>query len=135
MVGGKLGVHEDKLYIELHNFDFKSSNAIQYMNHSLLLHNLWSLKRNSCYTKRMTEISDSTQRTKRQRTSDNAASDDNTSSRQIINLLPVQATQIKLSIFKNAKQPVKRELHSSNTAVLPYSPELILLFLCVFFQV
>jgi len=47
----------------------------------------------------MTEISDSTQRAKRQRTSDtnsNAASDKNTPSLTDNQSVPVQATQIKL---------------------------------------
>jgi hypothetical protein len=130
LVVGEVDVYDDRLYIELHNFDFVSPNATQYdslqeSSSSTLTQSSVSEKRSRLY-ETLTEVSNSTQQTKRQKTSDTKS---NTTSspadyQSITDSDNANQTQpdkkndqhsiVKSS--KSQKQPVKRELRSSNTA-------------------
>jgi len=121
LVIGEVDVYEDKLYIELHNFDFISTNAAQYdllyeSSSSTLAQSSVSEKRSRLYE----TLTETTQQTKRQKTSDahsnttSSSTDDHTDSDNASQPVPKNNQHSTDKSSKTQKQPVKRELRSSN---------------------
>ena len=119
---GKVDVNEDKLYVELHNFDFISTNAAQYdllyeSSSSTLAQHSVSEKRFRLYE----TLTETTQQTNHQKTSDTRSSttsslaDDQpvTDSDNANQPIPPKNQYTTDKSSKTQKQPVKRELRSS----------------------
>ena len=114
---GELDVHDDKLYVELHNFDFISPNAIQHDTSpsSSCTTTSASEKRSRLYES-LSQISSSTQSVKRHKVSDatssNNKSEDASKSTQTTVACETLTDQPKID--HAAHQPSRRQKPSIN---------------------
>jgi len=120
---GELDVHENRIYVELHNFDFLSYNAIQteasYTPSATTSSSSASERRNRLYESIM-QTTNPSQPSKRHKTSDNKNPEEDSSSQMETNSNQSQndTPQIKPPHTKsprNPKQTATRELRSSQS--------------------